>query len=1443
MSQKELTCAVAINLGATKTGICTFLGTTDHPLTKRDVHSAIIVTPQDGDGITFSSASRTAKRHEIRNRTRFALARRLMNAIVVHLLDIGQQELSPKAVESIQNTMATLLRRRGFTYGETDLSIFDELDPAVFQAHPVLSELVDTMCSHPYFGQFFGVAKDDDQGMDFDKIEEILGREDYPTKRTIRAFLKEQKDAFPDMDVAMYVNAFGVLTDEAVASASVRARGRKSRRAYQKAVTDIVKEELKFRPLLAALNGDAGQLANILLNISNLELRTLRRYFDDPRVLLSKSEFDAGALRDVLIRAYKRYAGGIRHQHDHNPSAFLVRMMRECKPENLLGALGILDPALTIPPFERLTNRGTTVDQTLFLSPELLTLHFPKWTSWANKLAKANPELEEDLDEILSHIDRNSRRLATIENGAKRTTNDQLRLSYVLHRALDRSKALDPYALRSCVANRNSEVNQKNLTRLDSALGAQNVNEFLDFARAYYLEVEQARQGMFLVDKTRFFERADIHPPRIQKILPFLIADILRCDTHVAEDFMNRVWTMPVGGRRTVKSACKYIEEARKEDGILFNREYMAALTRDHRNLPKEEGDKTYLMVAQLVEVASETIASALGQDQETCAKYANPFSLAQLYNLLEVDRMGFSSISVAARLENAWRNRMVATTVGGKDITCANASRLTSDVVRPFDGVLAKVLDRQAHEVAKVIYQVLRDVEFERGAEVRLPLLIEQNRFTFDLSLAELKKLKNDRAEKGLKRTEERWKQKDDRIRVANKLDEATYLCPFTGKKFTQGQFATILTSKNTRSEGRTYDVEPNLIYCSFEGHRDAMGLEALHPTYLKHVFGTDSVPTIEARIEEIVAKIVEENRLTPFFQLTFEEQTMVRHALFLRSSSMANREVRASLRTQYKTTTNGTQAWFVRRLIEKLKDQLRPLWSRNQLTFKFDVQSIDAEMASRIRGTLAKLNPALAKDASASVMSSVIDAACVGSAGWYAIRQGFDATKSLRNVAVLNELLPADCEVIRIAAKKPGEYVGKFGKQVDPFSKPVFKSTVYGEDFLPLFSTRGKLYVGYRTMMEGAVEVEGKAREDVLTLLLPFFKQKAIKPLEDAANYSIDKTKAFEHLKYLAHNLTNDERKHQQAALLESLHYYFIRPGLNNVLLNKTGDKLKTYEELVDEVAVGTSVKLDLKSSKRGIFKATGKVALPVRNEWMKLIAHEEVASFYGKSFTTDKLDHLMPKLRLNAPIARHEHHANRWSVSLPMVTVPSGTPVRIERKNYRGQTLFQTQTVSTAASGFPIEKGKVDWSSPVLAEHLTRRAFTVFGDRKAPKRQVISMDEWRLVATESIKIWMSPGTAGRRKIRIEAPFALLKPWINALNAKLTFETGSALPGSLAYKAGADDITAIAQNLFGEKIAKLMDKPKSRILLNRVGENVALSYTPSVATKAMKEAFDSAF
>ena len=192
MFQKELTCAVAVNLGATKTGVCAFVGSADKPIQRENVCAAIIVTPTDGDGITFSSRSRTDKRHEIRNRTRFGLARRMMNAIVDHLLEVGHQDPHPKKVEAIHDAMASLLRRRGFTYSETDLSVFDQLDCDVFKSHPVLAELAYALGSHPFFGSYFGTAKDDENDMDCDRIEEVLQREDFPTKRTFKSFLTAQ---------------------------------------------------------------------------------------------------------------------------------------------------------------------------------------------------------------------------------------------------------------------------------------------------------------------------------------------------------------------------------------------------------------------------------------------------------------------------------------------------------------------------------------------------------------------------------------------------------------------------------------------------------------------------------------------------------------------------------------------------------------------------------------------------------------------------------------------------------------------------------------------------------------------------------------------------------------------------------------------------------------------------------------------------------------------------------------------------------------------------------------------------------------------------------------------------------------------------------------------------------------------------------------------------
>ena len=112
------------------------------------------------------------------------------------------------------------------------------------------------------------------------------------------------------------------------------------------------------------------------------------------------------------------------------------------------------------------------------------------------------------------------------------------------------------------------------------------------------------------------------------------------------------------------------------------------------------------------------------GLSDEAQSKFDNPYSLAQLYNLIETERNGFSKVSLAAHLENAWRMTM---TDGS-----AQCCRLPADCVRPFDGFIRKAIDRNSWEVAKrIAEEVKKSVDFTNGT-VKIPVAIEANSFNF---------------------------------------------------------------------------------------------------------------------------------------------------------------------------------------------------------------------------------------------------------------------------------------------------------------------------------------------------------------------------------------------------------------------------------------------------------------------------------------------------------------------------------------------------------------------------------------------------------------------------------------------------------------------------------------------------------------------------------------
>ena len=114
--------------------------------------------------------------------------------------------------------------------------------------------------------------------------------------------------------------------------------------------------------------------------------------------------------------------------------------------------------------------------------------------------------------------------------------------------------------------------------------------------------------------------------------------------------------------------------------------------------------NKVFIRLQSNVILVSEKIADELSIKDEQKKKFANPFSLAQLYNIIETEKRGFISTTLAAVDENAWRNNLQGR---------AHCVPLCSDTVRPFDGALRKILDRQAYEIAKLKADELNSSDF----------------------------------------------------------------------------------------------------------------------------------------------------------------------------------------------------------------------------------------------------------------------------------------------------------------------------------------------------------------------------------------------------------------------------------------------------------------------------------------------------------------------------------------------------------------------------------------------------------------------------------------------------------------------------------------------------------------------------------------------------------
>lgn len=1416
-SERRFSCSIGIDMGAKYTGVFYALFDREELPTNLNSKAMTLVMPETGP--RYVQAQRTAVRHRLRGQKRYTLARKLAFLVVDDMMKKQEKRLTDEEWKRGREALSGLLKRRGYSRPNADgedLTPLENVRAEVFAAHPAFST---------YFSEVRSLAEQwEEFTANISNVEMFLGDSNIPADKEFVDFAVAE-GLIDKTEKKAYLSALSTMRANANVLTGLRQMGHKPRSEYFKAIEANLKKDSRLAKICEAFGG-ADRLARLLGNLSNLQLRAERWYFNAPDIMKDRG-WEPDRFKKTLVRAFKFF-----HPAKDQNKQHLELIKQIENSEDIIETLCTLDPNRTIPPYEDQNNRRPPLDQTLLLSPEKLTRQYGEiWKTWSARLTSDEPTLAPAAEILERSTDRKSR---VAVNGHEPLPTLAYQLSYALQRAFDRSKALDPYALRALAAGSKSNKLTSARTALENCIGGQNVEKFLDCARRYYREADDAKVGLWFDNADGLLERSDLHPPMKKKILPLLVANILQTDETTGQKFLDEIWRKQIKGRETVASRCARIETVRKSFGGGFNIAYNTAQYRKVNKLPRNAQDKELLTIRDRVAETADFIAANLGLSDEQKRKFANPFSLAQFYTLIETEVSGFSATTLAVHLENAWRMTIKDAVINGETVRAAQCSRLPAETARPFDGLVRRLVDRQAWEIAKrVSTDIQSKVDFSNGI-VDVSIFVEENKFEFSASVADLKKNKRvkDKMLSEAEKLETRWLNKNERIKTASRET-----CPYTGQRLAEGGEIDHILPRSLIKDARgiVFNSEPNLIYVSSRGNQlkkdQRYSLSNLHTDYLKKIFKTSNIAAITAEIEDVVTKLQQTHRLKFFDLLNEHEQDCVRHTLFLDDGSEARNAVLELLATQRRTRVNGTQIWMIKNLANKIREEPQDWCRTTNNRLHFQAAATDVSTAKNLRLKLAQHQLDFEKPDIQPIASHSIDALCsfaVGSADAERDQDGFDY---LDGKAVLG-LYPQSCEVIHLQAK-PQEDKSHFD------SVAIFKEGIYAEQFLPIFTLNGKIWIGYETLDAkgercGAIEVSGKQPEELLSMLAPFFN-KPVGDLSAHATYRIQKKPAYEFLAKAALQPLSAEEK-RLAALLDALRYCTSRKSLMSLCMATNGKSLKKREDVLKPKLF--QLKVELKGEKA--FKLNGSLTLPVKQDWLRICDSPELVDAFGKPCSADELTSKLARI-WKRPVMRDLAHAPvRREFSLPAIDNPSGG-FRIRRTNLFGNELYQVHAINAKKyCGFASAGSNVDWSKGILFNELQHENLTECGGRFITSADVTPMSEWRkVVAEDNLSIWIAPGTEGRRYVRVETTFIQASHWFEQSVENWAITSPLSLPASFKV-----DKPAEFQKAVGTELSELLGQPRDKIFIESIvnTKRIRFWYTVKNSNKKMNESYNNA-
>lgn len=1432
---------IAIDMGGKHTGVASY--TSGDVPSQEDIHAAILEMPNQGEGFNYTVKERTATRHRLRSQDRYVMARRLIYAIIS---SICKRPL----IQGEKEAISSLMLRRGYTRleSETDTSPIEECQSDCFR--DICSE-----CCPEFFPEndtwsllerFTGNCTKDL----ITRFEKALQSEQIKNK------LKEIKDKEErktcEKALKAMLEAVGKFREE-------MEFGHKHRKEYLGCIRSDILKDTRLDDIKSHF-ADADSLYKCIGNISNLQLRALRWYFDDPE-MNRESTFNDEKFRKVWIRAYQYFHYPKDSAEDLEKKNLVDKFIAEARAAaNITDLLCNLDPEVTIPPYEDQNNRRPPVDQTLLLSPLALDKQYPQWENWVQKFMNSenelNPLLLSGLDEILDLYDRKSRLPAgknkASENAAS-YTREKLKQSYYLQRLLDLSapdkkeKLNEENSLQGIRKWAYDEKNKEYETNelIVSILGDTERNSFQEFCQKYYKEISLSKKGLWSICESPVMEISGIHPCMKNKMLDKLVAGVLNIRKNFDFGKFKEIWSSRIKGTSTAKSMCAAIEKIRKDYGNSFRYEYKQACQKIQ--LMDQAGKKTYSgplkppadlsKVFELTKDVSEFLGRNLGLNESEISKFNNPYSLAQLYTILETETNGFSSTCEAVTLEN---NCRMQTTAHGKALCC----RLPAESVRPFDGSLAKILDRQAYEIAKIKTNELLELDAIKNTTVKISILVEENSFEFSSSIATIKKSEKakklqEKAAKADEKIKQSWLSKEDRLK-----NDSHDICAYTGFSLINNACEIdhiIPRSESLAQRGTIFNSEFNLIRVSRTGNQkkkeSIYSLDDLNDTYLKNIFNTSSRIEIKTTISSTVASIAQKNPSFNIDIMTEMERQCCRHALFLRPSEQAFKTVTDAIAKQGRTLVNGTQAWFIKAIISKLNTSLAEWKKSHNVNIEYDAFKILATDNHETRMKLGEQFPELNKRTIQPITSHAIDALCMFGTAAAVPRISDEISvkdgnlKSLTEISNLKNLIPDNYEIIGIRNK---DFLDKSA----PGTKHLFKDTIYGENFLNIMIRDSVVKIGFDWGNNNIEVTSGGA--NLLNCLAEYLTSNKDSN-SPVITYRVNKNKAFELFSKYFNNETNSE-ENKVYQCLNALHYTTLHQNVATQLYDEQKKSFLALDKIINnkntEIKIGKFAKeLKIKFSDN-----PKTLTLPAKNQWLKII--NEFEDFIGKKDANntgkDKLDSFIRNHLSKSDKSKLKHKKCSRIYSLPLLDNPSGG-IRIRRINDDLVPVYQlvaaNTPVTSISKGFEAdESGNVKWDTPIPADPYTKGNLTILDARKSPSKHSVKMNDERLVYASDepyLRIYVKPSSVDRRKLTVEQNFS---DFVKCLGDNQNFKTFHDLPSVIKLDK-PDDFSKIFSEITGNS---LCGKPRGKLELLSVGKIVKYRYSQESSGKEINKSYN---